>query len=329
MATPITFDQSLDISSLRGRSVLVTGGASGIGLACATDIAEAGALVTISDIQEEVGQAAAQSLVAKGYRVQFVRCNVTSYPSQVEMFQKAVEFGDGGIDIVIPNAGVVAEKNLFDMIPEESPTMASPPPPEPSFMGANINLQAVYNTCFLAMHYFRLPRQSENNFKPSIVLISSLAGYVGYPSSSTYSMSKFGVRGLFYGIRDRANRAVPPVRVNLIAPWYIDTAMTRDPVFLQSEAGVLLQIMGFAPMERVVDAAMRFCADDRLHGRAAGIFPVANEDLGDDLEGAYSGAVLQKHMHVVMQQVVKAMAETQATQLARHDSATTASADAK
>jgi 5'-hydroxyaverantin dehydrogenase len=325
MAIPIEFGQTeLDVSSLKGRSVLVTGGASGIGLACATHIAKAGALVTISDLQETTGQAVAQELLSKGHAVQFVQCDVTSYTAQVEMYQKAIIFGGGKIDIVIPNAGIIAEKNLFDMVSGNTLSPDSPPPEQPSYAGCNVNLQAVYNTCYLAIHYFRLPRIAADTYKPSILLMASLAGYVGYPSSSTYSMSKFGVRGLFYGIRDRATRETPPVRVNLVAPWYVETAMTKAPQFLNSEAGMLMNVMGFAPMDRVMSAVLQFCADERLHGRAAGIFPTSNEDLGDDLEGAYSGMVLQKHMKHVMVKVTTHMAamEAEKHELTRQDSAT-------
>lgn len=324
MATPIQFARPFDASTLRNRSVLITGAASGIGLACASKLAEAGALVTISDLQEETGQAAAQYLVSQGHSVQFVRCDVTSYQEQVAVFQQAIRFGNGRLDLVIPNAGIIAEKNLFDMVPEQVPSIDSPPPPEPGFSGVTVNLRAVYNTCYLAMHYFRIPSHTDDNFSPSIILIASLAGYIGYPSSSTYSMSKFGVRGLFYGIRDRATRCAPPVRVNLVAPWYIETAMTQRPEFLQSEAGVLLSIIGFAPMERVVDAVLRFSAEKSLHGRAAGIFPLANEDLGDDLEGAYSGQVLHKHMADIAQKVVMAMSQMDTNKLGKQDSAAAA-----
>jgi 5'-hydroxyaverantin dehydrogenase len=325
MAVRIEFKQEQpDISSLRGRSVLITGGASGIGLACATRMAEAGALVTISDLQGSIGQVAAQEMATRGYAIQFVQCNVTSYAAQTEMFKRALIFGNGKIDIVIPNAGIIAEKNLFDMVPESTPSLSSPPPPEPTYAGCNVNLHAVYNTCYLAMHYFRLPRDDVETYKPSILLIASLAGYVGYPSSSTYSMSKFGVRGLFYGIRDRATREVPTVRVNLVAPWYIETAMTQASEFLNSEAGMLLNVVGFAPMERVLSAVLQLCADERLHGRAAGIFPASNEDLGDDLEGAYAGIVLQKHMKEIMVKVTKAMTamEAEKNEALRQDSET-------
>ncbi|KAF2030736.1 NAD(P)-binding protein [Setomelanomma holmii] len=325
LPVPITFDNpQLDVSSLRGRSVLITGGACGIGLACATQIAEAGALVTIADLNTATGISVASDLTRKGLNVQFVTCDVTSYAGQVAMFQEAIRWGGGRIDVVMPNAGVMSEQNLFDMSLETTPSLDGPPPPEPGFRGGDINLHALYNTCYLAMHYFRLPRDSADTYKPSIILLASLAGYVGYPSSTTYSLSKFGVRGLFYSIRDRATRETPAVRVNLVAPWFIETPMTTTEEFKGSEAGVLLDAMGFAPMDRVVAAVLQFAADERLHGRAAGIFPVANEDLGDDLEGAYSGMVMQKHMKDVMVKVVKMMqdVEAQKNELSRQDSAT-------
>jgi 5'-hydroxyaverantin dehydrogenase len=325
MSIHIKFDQpQLDVSSLKGRSILITGGASGIGLACATRLAEAGALVTISDIQEATGQAAANELSSLGHGVQFVQCDVTSYTAQVDMYQRAIAFGGGKIDIVIPNAGVVAEKNLFDMASTNTPSLDGPPPPEPAYTGCTINMQAVYNTCYLAMHYFRLPRDPADVYKPSILLIASLAGYVGFPYSSTYSMSKFGVRGLFYGIRDNALQQTLPVRVNLVAPWYVDTAMVRAIPALKGDLGFLLDVMGYAPMDRVMSAVLHFCANQELHGRAAGIFPMGNEDLGDDLEGAYSGMVLQKHMGDAMAKLTKAMVamEAQKNDLSRQDSAT-------
>jgi 5'-hydroxyaverantin dehydrogenase len=247
------------------------------------------------------------------------------------MFQQAIAFGGGKIDIVIPNAGVVAEQNLFDMVPEGTPSLVGPPPPEPAYTGCAITLQAVYNTCYLAMHYFRLPRDSADTYKPSILLIASLAGYVGFPYSSTYSTSKFGVRGLFYGIRDRALQETPPVRVNLIAPWYIDTPMVRNLPALKGDLGFLIDVMGYAPMDRVISAVLHFCANDNLHGRAAGIFPMGNEDLGDDLEGAYAGNVLQKHMNDATAKLTKAMLamEAQKNELSRQDSAITAPNEVK
>jgi 5'-hydroxyaverantin dehydrogenase len=171
-----------------------------------------------------------------------------------------------------------------------------------------VNLHAVYNTCYLALHYFRLPRTSAIEFKPSIVLIASLASYAGYLHSTTYSMSKFGVRGLFYGIRDRAMRS--SVRINLVAPAIINTAMTRQP-HVQAADEAMTNLVGYTPIERVVDAVVRFAVEQEVSGRAVGIFPWVSEDLGDDLEGAYGGMTMGKHMKQVALMARKAMAKVE------------------
>ncbi|KAF1354339.1 NAD(P)-binding protein, partial [Lizonia empirigonia] len=255
-STPLDFSQRPDLSKLEGRSVLITGSARGIGLACATELAEAGAIVTISDVRSEDGEAATRELTSKGLRVQFVRSDVTSYSSQVELFKKAIAFGGGKLDIMVPNAGICAEQNLFDMVPSDASNLDEPP--EPGYSTMDVNLKGVYYSCYLALHYFRLPRST--SFAPTIILIASLAGYVGFPSSATYSMSKFGIRGLFYGTRDRAAAAAkPPVRINF-----------------------------------VVQAVTRFGADASAHGRAAGVFPQGTLDLGDDLDGGFAGQRTQQ-----------------------------------
>ena len=313
-SVPLDFGQTPDFSKLGGKSVLITGAARGIGLACATRLAEVGAIVTISDIQSETGEAAARELISRGLRVQFVQSDVTSYTSQVALFKNAMVFGEGKIDVVVPNAGICAEQNLFDMIPTE-PQDLDNEPPEPGYSTMDVNLKGVYYSCYLALHYFRLPRNS--SFAPSIVLIASLAGYVGFPSSATYSMSKFGVRGLFYGTRDRAAIANPPVRVNLVAPWFIPTAMTADETFLASEAGAIMRAMGSAQLDGVVQAVMHFSADEAAHGRAAGILPQGVHDLGDDLEGGFAGQKTQQGMLDIL-----ATTDKQDEGLTRQDSAT-------
>jgi len=303
MATPIDFNSVLDTSNLKDRSVLITGAASGIGLACAVKMAEAGAIVTMADLHDTAG-GVIQDLTTRGLRVQFVQCDVASYEDQASMFQSAIIFGDGQIDIVIPNAGILAEKNLFDMVPATLPNPGDTPPPPPSFACVSVNLEAVYNTCYLALHHFRLPRAAATTFKPSIVLIASLAAYIGYPYSTTYSMSKFGVRGLLYSLRERAMHS--SIRINLVAPWYVDTGIAKQPDFVEDN-GAVLKIIGFVSMDRVVDAVVRFASVQELCGRSVGIFPKGSEDILDDLEGGYGGAIVSKHMREVQAVVVQEM----------------------
>lgn len=303
----VDFSTEVDTSTLKNKSVLITGGAVGLGFACAETIASYGAIVTIADIQESMGQAAAEKLNLKGYKVRFVQCDVTSYESQFEAFKAAIEYGGGRLDVVIPNAGVIAERNIVDMAATSEPSLETPPL-EPGLSGLDINLKGVYYSCYLALHYFRLPPPPDATpFKKGIVLISSLAGYAGYPFSTTYSISKFGVRGILYGIRDQAIQCDPPVRVNLVAPWYINTPMVEN---LDNAAAVShVQLFRCVPVESVVAAVVRFGADESISGRSAGIYPAGTFDVGDNIWEGYGGKGMQERMVVETGTIFKNLAE--------------------
>ncbi|PSN74694.1 NAD(P)-binding protein [Corynespora cassiicola Philippines] len=288
---PITpkaqFNQEFDASSLKGRSVLITGGASGIGLASATTIAATGAFVTIADVQEEAGTAIAKDLASKGLKVQFIRCDVADYESQVAVFKSAIAFGGGKLDVVIPSAGVIGDVNLVTMATASEPNIDSSPP-EPGFRAVDINLKAVYNTCFLAIHYFQLPRPEDDHFKKGIVLIGSVASYLGYKQNTTYSISKFGLRGLLYSIREAASNI--GIRVNLVAPWFVKTPLISDAATAQ-----LLALLGHTSVESVVGAIVKMSADQSIYGRAAMVKENGETvDLGDDLWDGYGGVETQK-----------------------------------
>ncbi|KAF2112760.1 hypothetical protein BDV96DRAFT_156951 [Lophiotrema nucula] len=307
---PIDFTTPLDTSNLAGKSILVTGGASGIGLACVTAFASAGAFVTIADLQEDAGAIAALDLTSRGLKVQFARCNVTNFESQWTAFKSAIEFGGGRLDIVVPAAGIIAEQNLFDAAANHPVSLDAPPPP-PGLSGLDVNLIGVYYSSYLALHYFRLPSPTPTDapFKKALVFVSSMAGYTGFPESATYSMSKFGVRGLWYGTRDKGLKQDPQVRVNLVAPWFIKTPMT---VIEHEKIQQTLMIAGFAPIENVVDAVLRLSVDEKIYSRAAGILPEGNLDLGDNVWEGYGGIEVQKAMGVRYADMLKKAAALQA-----------------
>jgi 5'-hydroxyaverantin dehydrogenase len=307
MTQAVVFDTLFDATNLKGKSVLITGGASGIGAAVVTTLAAAGAFVTISDLQQEAGSAVAKDLKSQGFKVQFVQTDVTSYESQTTAFKSAITFGGGKLDIVVPSAGIIAEKNLLDMAAATEPSIDTAPP-EPSFSGVEVNLKGVYYSCYLALYYFRLPAPANTPpFKKAIVLIASVAGYQGYPTSTTYSISKFGVRGILHGIRAKATEQ--NIRVNLVAPWFVHTPMAVDPSKPDAEAlARMTRVWGFAPMEKVVDAIVRMGADEEIMGRAAIVMPEGSVDLEDDIWGAYGGPVMQRSMVAALEKSMKGMA---------------------
>lgn len=91
--------------NIKDKVAVVTGGAGGIGFACATKLVSEGCKVVIADVNEEVGAKAAEELTAKGGDVIFVKTNVASYESVTSLVDKTVE-KYGRIDVMFNNAGI-------------------------------------------------------------------------------------------------------------------------------------------------------------------------------------------------------------------------------
>ena len=95
----------VDLQALEGRSILITGGASGLGRDTVSAFVAAGAYVTIVDVQN--AEAHVKELTASGGHVQFVKCDASSWVAQVEAFKQASAFSPRGVlDDVLLFAGV-------------------------------------------------------------------------------------------------------------------------------------------------------------------------------------------------------------------------------
>lgn len=131
-------------------------------------------------------------------------------------------------------------------------------PKEPDLEILDINLTGVVYTAKLAMHYFNKQNPSRDK---SLVLKSSMAGYLDLPGSTLYNVSKFGVRGLMCNLR-RTGR----MRVNLLAPWYIKTPIMSETV-TNAVDEALKRIGGhWALAEDAVKACLRCAADEKVTG---------------------------------------------------------------
>ena len=277
-------------TSLRDLSVLITGAASGLGAATATTFAHHGAYVTIADKSAAEGQALTSKL---GSRASFVECNTTDWQSSVTAFKHAVKFSPSGtLDVAILFAGTDgARMGLVDEVLAGPAPALEDDPIEPKHNAIDVNLLGEYMSTALALHYFRLPSASPSpQKKKSLILISSMTGYIDLPYNTDYSVSKYGIRGLFRSIRSQAHRV--NARVNNLVPGYVLTPLTKKVHQIErpeEPSKATGYVLPWAPIEYVVEACARCAVDDTLDGRALAVMPSGVIDINEDVETGYGG----------------------------------------
>lgn len=195
MSTPEVF-------SLRGRRALVTGGGSGIGLACARSLAACGAEVVLAGRREKELNEAAASIDASA-KVQVMDVTDTAaIPAVVAELQAK----HGAIDLLINNAGINLKKPFVETSEAELLGIL-----QTNVVGALALTRALH------------PQLKVGG--GSVVFISSMAALFGIPWVSAYSISKSALTG---AVRTLALEfGADAIRVNAVAPGWIDTAMSR------------------------------------------------------------------------------------------------------
>lgn len=193
---------------LDGKTAFITGGGRGIGLCAAHALAEAGARVVISDRQAEVLETGRAELASLGHVVDTVLLDVTR-PADVTRLADDLNAKHGAVDVLIANAGIA----LPDAGGEEMSD-------EAWLRVVDVNLNGVFWSCR------DFGRHMLGRGQGAVVTVGSMSGLISNrpQRQANYNAAKAGVHHLTRSLA--GEWAAGGVRVNSVAPGYIDTAMS-------------------------------------------------------------------------------------------------------
>ena len=216
------------------RSVLVTGGNRGIGLAIARAFAEQGDAVTVTYRSGEPPEG-----------LSGVRCDVTE-PESVDAAFAEVEEKQGPVEVLVANAGVTRDQLIMRMSEDDFSTVL------------DTNLAGSWRVAKRASKGMLRMRRGR------ILFISSVVGLLGSPGQSNYAASKAGLVGLARSLaRELGSRGIT---ANVVAPGFVETEMTAGlPEDLQKTYLGQIPLGRFAQVDEVAKVVRWLASDDAAY----------------------------------------------------------------
>jgi NAD(P)-dependent dehydrogenase (short-subunit alcohol dehydrogenase family) len=194
------------------KTAVVSGGASGIGRACAKLLSSAGAKVAILDIDSARGKGVAKEIIDHGGKASFIKCDVSKDKPSKRAIEQTIETY-GQIDILVNTAGIITRASILETSEAEWDKIIA------------VNLKSVY-----LLSRYSIPRMTQIG-GGAIINISSGWGLVGGKDAAAYCASKGAVVLLTKAMA--LDHGHQNIRVNCICPGDTDTPL------LQSEAKAL------------------------------------------------------------------------------------------
>lgn len=211
---------------LEDKVAIITGAASGIGKETALIFAREGAKVVVVDVNREAGQETVDEIKDMGKEAFFAQVDVSNREDVNAMVKETLE-RYGKIDILINNAGIVRDSTLLKMTEEQWD------------LAIKINLKGVFNC---AQAVARIMVEQGNG--GSIINTSSVVGIHGNFGQASYAATKAGVIGFTKTLAKEVGRK--GIRVNAVAPGFIDTPMTE-----KVPANVIEMVKERVPLHRL------------------------------------------------------------------------------
>ncbi|KAJ0421946.1 hypothetical protein BJY00DRAFT_102016 [Aspergillus carlsbadensis] len=285
------------LTSLKGKVVLITGSASGIGLATTKLCLDLGAKVIAGDMNPFpehflLQQQAKEQDQPSQTQFLFQKTDVTDWPSIRNLFRRGFSYF-GRIEHVFANAGIGPRTNFLEEkfeedVTEDGEKLLAPP----DLRTVNVNLLGVINTVRLGVYYLR---RGNPDFSPasalrSVVLTASASSFQNF-SAADYTVAKHGVLGILRGLvndlqaysLEAGEGRCPRVRLNAIAPSWTATGLVPRDVL--AEMGIEVQ-----EPEVVARSVVMLWNDEKRHGEViyswGGRYVEINRREGGLLDGA-------------------------------------------
>ncbi|KAG8157350.1 hypothetical protein KVR01_012734 [Diaporthe batatas] len=282
-----------DLTGLKGKVIIITGGSSGIGEGTVQLLSSLGASVVNADIAPPA---------ESDKNVTFIKTDVSKWADLTALFKKTKEI-HGRIDHVFANAGLGPRADYFSTEVDENGDLK-----EPSYDLLDVSLRGVMNTTTLAIYYFR--QQPEGG---SVVINGSVMA-IQRCRAADYATAKAAVHGFARGLHPVIAAYGLPIRLNAVAPTWTNSSVLPGLEELMAKIGVEVQ-----PPSAVARAVAILMADSSRHGQnihiqcgkfkeidESVILPVAEAIRGPDYPS--EDWVLARAMEIMAEQAAKAQA---------------------
>lgn len=247
---------------LKDRVAIVTGGAQGIGAACARALAEAGARVMIADLNEIAGAQLTKDIAAAGGYAAFRRADVGDKADCDALVQAAVEHF-GRVDILINNAGIVHAADFLDLAEDDFDRVL------------RINLKGAFLCAQAAARQMLAQAERPDGSRGVIINMSSVNAVLAIANQVPYTVSKGGLNQLTKVMA--ISLAPRGIRVMGIGPGSIATELLRNAVLSNDAARD--RILSRTPMgrlgepEEVAKVAVFLASDDASYLTGTTVYP--------------------------------------------------------